>query len=387
MTVFTNFLQEKVYFGQPYDEALSEEAARLGSRRLFVLGSSSLARETDFMERLAGRLGDRYAGMATGMPAHTPREAVIEMTRAAREAKADLIVTFGGGSLTDAGKMVRLALEHGIDDVDGLDPFRTIIDEDGSSHQPDFRPPSVPQVTIPTTLSGGEFNRTAGCTDTRRHAKQLFRHARLIPTAVILDPETTVPTPEWLWLSTGMRAVDHCVETICSHLANWQSDGAAINGLRLLRQGLERCKADPRDLEARLMCQIGAWQSMEHNQTGVSMGASHGIGHVLGGTCNVPHGHTSCVMLPAALRWNLPANEERQKIVAEVMGRPGESAADVVAAFVRSLGQPGRLSEVGVTPDRFREIAEHAMHDRYIHTNPRPITSPEQVIEILELAR
>lgn len=387
MTVFTNFLQEKVYFGRPFDEALAEEAERLGSRRVFVLGSSSLARETDFMDRLSRRLGDRYAGIATGMPSHTPREAVIEMARAAREAKADLIVTFGGGSLTDGGKVVRLALEHGIDDVDGLEPFRTVVNEDGSSHQPDFRPPSIPQVTIPTTLSGGEFNRTAGCTDTRRQAKQLYRHARLIATAVILDPETTLPTPEWLWLSTGMRAVDHCVETICSHLANWQSDGAALNGLRLLKQGLERSKADPKDLDARLMCQVGAWQSMEHNQTGVPMGASHGIGHVLGGTCNVPHGHTSCVMLPAALRWNLPANGERQKLVAETMGRPGEAAADVIEAFVRSLGQPGRLSEVGVGHNRFREIADHSMHDRYIHTNPRPIKSPEQVIEILELAK
>ena len=144
---------------------------------------------------------------------------------------------------------------------------------------------------------------------------------------------------------------------------------------------------EPGDLQARLKCQIGAWQSMEHNQSGVSMGASHGIGHVLGGTCNVPHGHTSCVMLPAALRWNVSVNAERQALVSAAMGRPGVPAGDVIEDFVASLGQPTRLSAVGVSDEHFGEVARHAMHDGYIHTNPRPIASPDDIIQILELAR
>ncbi|MBT6277594.1 MAG: iron-containing alcohol dehydrogenase, partial [Chromatiales bacterium] len=293
---------------------------------------------------------------------------------------------FGGGSLTDAGKMVRLALQHDITDIDGFDAFRSVVNADGSSHRPDIEPLSVPQVTIPTTLSGGEFNVSAGCTHVQAKAKQLYRHTSLVPTAVILDPATTIYTPEWLWLSTGMRAVDHCVETICSQHGHRQSDGAALNGLRLLVQGLSAAKENSNDLEARLNCQIGAWQSMEHNQSSVPMGASHGIGHVLGGTCGVPHGHTSCVMLPATLRWNVSVNADRQALVAEAFGRPGAAAADAVEDFVRGLGQPTRLSEVGVGPEQFEEVARHSMHDRYIHANPRTITSPSQVMEILALA-
>jgi maleylacetate reductase len=351
-----------------------------------VLASSSLSTGTDFVPRLQRRLGARFAGSASGMPSHTPRDAVLAMARQARESRADLIVTLGGGSLTDGAKMVRLCLEHGIDDLDGFDAYRTVTNADGSTEHPDFTPPSIPQVAIPTTLSAGEFGITAGCTDPRVRTKHAFRHERFIPAAVILDPEVTLPTPQWLWLSTGMRAVDHCVETICSHLANHQSDGAALNGLRLLASGLPRSKADSRDLDARLRCQVGAWQSMEHNQSGVRMGASHGIGHVLGGTCNVPHGHTSCVMLPAALRWNASVNAARQALVSEAMGRPGEDAAVVVEQLVAALDQPTRLNQVGVSREQFAEIAEKAMHDRYIHTNPRPITGPEQVVEILELA-
>jgi maleylacetate reductase len=385
MTVYTHFPQERVHFGEAFDEALAGEAERRGAERVFVLGSASLAAASDLMQRLRTRLGSRFAGTLSGMPSHTPREAVLEMARAARAARADLIVTFGGGSLTDGGKMVRLCLEHGVDDVDGFDALRSVTHADGSTTQPRLRAPAIDQITIPTTLSGGEFNITAGCTDTRVPVKHAFRHLRLIPACVILDPQVTMHTPPWLWLSTGMRAVDHCVETLCSLQANFQSDGAALNGLRLLAAALPACKADPGDPGARLQCQIGAWQSMEHNQSGVPMGASHGIGHVLGGTCNVPHGHTSCIMLPAALRWNAPVNAHLQARVSAAMGRPGIDAAAAIEDLVRVLEQPSRLSQVGVTRARFDEIAAHAMHDRYIHTNPRPITQPAQVREILEL--
>ena len=115
-------------------------------------------------------------------------------------------------------------------------------------------------------------------------------------------------------------------------------------------------------------------------------GASRAIGHVLGGSCGVPHGYTSCVMLPHVLRYNRAANAERQALVAEALGHPGEDAADVVAAFIAGLGLPGRLADVGVGPERFATIATTAMHDKWLHTNPVKITSPEQVLKILEAA-
>jgi len=102
--------------------------------------------------------------------------------------------------------------------------------------------------------------------------------------------------------------------------------------------------------------------------------------------CDVPHGYTSCVMLPPVLRYNRSVNAERQKLVAEAMGHAGEDAAEVIAAFIKGLGLPERLSEVGVTRDQFAMIADHAMHDSWLHTNPRKITSVEQVYEILEMA-
>src|SRR5581483_2041781 len=191
--------------------------------------------------------------------------------------------------------------------------------------------------------------------------------------SVILDPAATVHTPEWLFISTGIRAVDHAVEDICSVNSQPFSDGTSLHALRLLGRGLRAVKADPNDLDARLECQLGAWLSITGSQNGVSKGASHGIGHVLGGTAHVPHGYTSCIMLPHVLRFNAPVNAARQAWVSEALGQPGAPAADAVAALIAALGLPQRLRDVGVRQDQLDQIASESMHDRWIHTNPRTI--------------
>jgi len=239
---------------------------------------------------------------------------------------------------------------------------------------------------VPTTLSAGEFSAISGLTDERRRVKELFRHPRIIPSAVVLDPAITVHTPEWLWLSTGIRAVDHCVEGVCSNEANPYGDAQALHGLNLLCRGLSRVKADPEDLQARLDCQISSWLSMGPIASGLPMGASHGIGYVLGAAFDIPHGYTSCIMLPAVMRWNKPANADRQALVAAAMGQPGEDAGDVLDAFIGGLGMPRSLGAVRVSLENFARIAEEAMATPWVPRNPRPISSPAQVREILELA-
>jgi maleylacetate reductase len=133
-------------------------------------------------------------------------------------------------------------------------------------------------------------------------------------------------------------------------------------------------------------CQIGTWLSMGPLSTGVPMGASHGIGYVLGAAYDVPHGYTSCVMLPSVLRWNQPDNAERQAMVSAAMGQPGKDAADVLDGFIAGLGMPRRLQEVRIGTEHFDRIAEQAMATPWIPRNPRKIDNPAQVREILCLA-
>ena len=253
--VFTGM--ERVVFGRPAAEAVAETAERMGARRVFVLAGRTLNRETDAVRKIAAALGDRYAGVHDDMPAHRPREAVVACANTARAAGCDLLVSVGGGSTTDGGKAVTICLEHDIRDPDGLEPFRTVVDPvSGKRHFPQYRAPRVRQICVPTTLSGGEFNARAGVTDTRQRLKQSFIHPGLIPRAVVLDPAITVHTPEWLWLSTGVRAVDHAVETFCSIDGNPYTDSTALQALRLLGRGLPAVKRDPADLAARLDCLI-----------------------------------------------------------------------------------------------------------------------------------
>jgi len=331
-------------------------------------------------------LGERCAAVFDRMPPHTPRRAVIAAAEQARAAGADLIVTVGGGSVTDGAKAVQLCLANDVRAPEALDALRPVAGPDGALGPPKCEAPQVRQVSVPTTLSAGEFSALAGVTDERRHVKELFRHPDIIPRAVVLDPAVTVHTPEWLFLSTGIRAVDHCVEGICSNEANPFADAQALRGLALLASGLPRVKADPADLDARLDCQLGSWLSMGPLSAGVPMGASHGIGYVLGAAFDIPHGHTSCVMLPAVMRWNQPANAARQALVAAAMERPGQEAADALDAFIAGLGMPRSLAAVRVGPEHFDRIAEQAMHTPWVPRNPRPISGPAQVREILELA-
>ncbi len=376
----------RIVYGTDFVEALTRELDRDGARRVYVIASGTLERGTDVIRRVRDALGDRYAGICAKIGAHTPRIDVVAAANAARAAQADLLLGVGGGSITDAAKMVAICLGNGIIDPAELDAYRVTVLADGSTVRPSYKPPSVASVIIPTTLSAGEFSALASCTDTVRHVKEMYVHAQAAPRTVILDPAATVHTPEWLWLSTGIRAVDHAVEDLCSISSKPFSDGTSFHALRLLGRGLRAVKADPRDLPARLDCQLGSWMSIIGSSAGVEKGASHGIGHVLGGTAGVPHGYTSCIMLPHVMRFNYPVNAERQKLVSEALGRPGEPAAEVLAALITELGLPRTLRDAGVSADLLDRIAEESMHDRWVHTNPRKIDGPATVRQLLDAA-
>jgi maleylacetate reductase len=372
---------EEVVFGRPAALAIVEQADRLHASRAFLMVSGTLNRQTDEIDKIRKSLGPRYAGTFDAMPPHTPREAVIAAANQARAADADLIVTVGGGSITDGAKAVQLCLANDVGTVEGIDQVRA-----ARGVAPPMTAPRVRQISVPTTIAGGEFSEIAGVTNVVTKVKEMLRHHLIMPRAAILDPAITVHTPEWLWLSTGIRAVDHCVEGICADEAHPYADAQALKGLSMLAQALPRVKADPADLEARLDCQIGTWLSTGPLASGVPMGASHGIGYVLGAEFGVPHGYTSCVMLPFVMHWNKSANAGRQALVSAAMGHPGQDASHVLDNFIRNLGLPRSLGEVNVGPEHFDRIAEQAMATPWVPRNPRQIDAPAQVREILVLA-
>jgi maleylacetate reductase len=370
---------DEVVFGYPSAQAIIGQMDRLQTSRAFLMVSGTLNRNTDEIEKIKEALGPRRVGTFDAMPQHTPREAVIAAADQARA--AEVIVTVGGGSITDGAKAVQLCLANNIRTVEAMDTIRAV-----KGISPPITAPAVRQISVPTTIAGGEFSAIAGVTNMRTRVKEMLKHDLLMPRAAILDPAITVHTPEWLFLSTGIRAVDHCVEGICSREAHPYTDAQALKGLSMLAQGLPRVNVDAGDLDARMDCQIGTWLSVGPLAAGVPMGASHGIGYVLGSAYGVPHGYTSCVMLPFVMRWNKPSNAERQALVAAAMGRAGEDAADVLDDFIRNLGLPRSLRDVQVGPEHFDEIARQAMATPWVPRNPRRIDGPAELREILQLA-
>ncbi|MGX1167089.1 maleylacetate reductase [Bradyrhizobium sp. USDA 372] len=373
---------ESVIYGKPAPEALREEAERLGAKRAYLIASRTLNTTTDEIEKIRSALGARHAATFDGVPQHTTRDVVTQIARQAKDAQADLVVAIGGGSVVDAAKIVLMCMEHEIFEPMGLDGFETTPDRRFGP----FRTPKVRMIAIPSTLSGGEYNSGALVTDTSRKLKQIFNHPMMMPRSIILDPAITKYTPEKLWLGSGTRAMDHGIEAICSSRPNVLVDAVCQQGLRYLHDGLRRTRDNPNDEAARLSCQLGSWMSAFGLQSRVPMGASHAIGHVLGGTCDVPHYFCTAVMMPSVLRYNLPATQVAQRSVAAALGAPGRDAGEAFAAFIAELGLPRRLADVGVAEDRFELIGKNAMLSIFTRANPQPIREPGDVVKILKLA-
>lgn len=377
---------ERIVFGQPLEEAIVAEALRYGAKRVFVTSTRSLAKLTSGpLQRAERALGSMHAGTHSEIASHSPREDVIAGARKAREAKADLLVAVGGGSTIDATKAMLMCLWLGLESIDAMEPYRAGID--GAEGRRVTAPvDAIRMLAVSTTLSASEFTGTAGVTLSATNSKQSFLHRLMAPRTVILDPAATLDTPQWLLFATGIRAVDHSVESYCNPKANLATEASSLQGLRLLHRSLPHIKAEPTSLEARMEAQFGMWQAIAPSVSGIGSGASHGIGYALGATFGVPHGHTSCVMLPAVLTWNSAVNGERQKALSEAMGAPGRPAGELVKALVAGLDQPTSLRDVGIKRESLDEIAKRALAYKPVQINPRPIRAASDVREILELA-
>lgn len=297
-----------VSYGLPYHEACAKHVKEtFQASRVYIIASGSLARNTDKVDRLIEALGHGHVvGVRKGITPHTPWSEILSITGECRAASVDCVVTLGAGSTTDGAKLVvfvrtRLSQRWGdtwvLMSATESQCLANDISEPGqlsqysveSTNIPDnVKQPTVPLITIPTSLSGGEYFSLAGGTDdlTTEHKshKKGFLHSGMGSKLIILDPELATLTPAYHWLSTGIRSVDHCVEALCCLDATAEAESKAEKGLRLLVPGLLQCKADPDNVPARHRSQMAVKYAMDNIRAGVPMGGSHAIGHQLGET-------------------------------------------------------------------------------------------------------
>ncbi|NNE21893.1 MAG: iron-containing alcohol dehydrogenase [Rhizobiales bacterium] len=377
--------QGSVHFGQPAAAAARELLGEHGAERILIVSTPSLSQRANVVKEISESLESACIGVFDDVVAHAPLPNILKLAGQIRVLKPDLVLTVGGGSVIDTTKVALLAVAANASTSEDVLKLKIEVAPDGSVIRPQLPALSVRQAAVPTTLSGAEFGTIGGAVDPERGVKDIYAHPDLCATSVIYDPELAKLTPNELWTSTGMRAVDHAVETILSKTAQPFTDGSALHALRLFQSSLRAGSQSDMDTDTLQSCQFGVWLATV-GLGRVPYGASHGIGHQLGAVAGVPHGLCSCVLLPAVLRYNAAVAGERDQWISDAMGASGSSSADAVLALVRRLGLTDNLQAVGVEKSQFDVIAEASLTNLFVRNNLRPLTHKDQIIEILESA-
>ena len=367
---------DRVIWDTQATDAILNEVERLSVDKVYIVASSTLSKKTDEISKIKNILGNKFVGLFDSCIQHSPLDNVIDCVKSVQEKNPDIIITVGGGTPIDTVKVVQLCHSLEINTVDDLKKI-------SNKHQ--NKASKIRQIAVPTTLSGGEYSIIGGAMDTKTQLKERYTGNDICPQVVILDPSLTLHTPDWLWLSTAIRSVDHAVEGLCSSSTNPLMPPMALNSLQLFARSLRETFKDREDIFPRSLSQKAVWM-IAKNLGNTSMGASHGIGYLLGSIGSVPHGYTSCVMLPAVLKWNESFNKEKQKWISNALGRPKLSAAEAVGELVSDLGLPTTLGEVGIKDNQWDKIADYGLKHPTVLSNPRPITKKDDIIEILKLA-
>jgi len=350
--------QKRVIYGKECGQAVAEEVKNYGAKNILLVAAKSLHTKLNATQSLIDQLGDKVIAIFDKVAAHAPLPNVWALTELMNEVQPDLIVSIGGGSVRDTAKVAALAYGAGVKSKDAISDLRVKVGDNGQMVIPELPQNIVRQISIPTTLSGAEFGTIAGAVDLDRNIKDIYRHPQMISELIIYDPALARLTPNDLWISTGMRAVDHAVETILSVAASPFTDGPALHALRLFNEGLEAGEQANISLEALQNCQFGVW----------------------------PHGLCTCVLLPSVLKYNATAAGEKDRWIATALGHPEWTASDAVAHLIKRLGLVSNLKDAGVKREQLPLIAEASMTNYFVKNNLRPIKSPEQVMEILEMA-
>jgi alcohol dehydrogenase class IV len=322
-----------IHWGAGSLAQLAPELARLQVTRVAIITTRSLVAENTLLSRVRESMDSVQAVATEVVGQHAPMSEIEAAIARTTDVGVDGIVSFGGGSAIDTGKMVavKLADRHGL-------AYR-----------------GLPHIAIPTTLSTAELAGSAGFTDAAGD-KAGMRDVRLLLDSVIYDAELTLATPMSLWLSTGMRALDHAVEGFLADGSHPFSDVMSLEAVRRLFDSLPRAKAAPDDVGVRTENQLAAWFSFTLPAASAN-GLCHVMGKQIGARHRIPHGVTSCLLMPHVMRYVGRTKADRMARLAEATGS-GKDAAGDVAQLIESLGLPQHIAEYKIGEPELKRAAE-----------------------------
>ena len=316
----------------------------------------------------------RDAGLAcevfSDVKANPVEANVAEGVRAFRDGGHDGVIGFGGGSALDAAKAAALmsGQSRPIWDFEDREDWWTRADAGGIA----------PVVAVPTTSgTGSEVGRASVITDVRDHTKKIIFHPKMLPVAVIADPELTVGLPAPVTAAVGMDALSHNLEAFCSPVFHPMAQGIALEGIRLVKEWLPAACEDGAGLAARACMQVASTMGATAFQKG--LGAMHSMSHPCGAVYDTHHGLTNAVVMPYVLEFNRPAVEEKMTALARYLELEEAGFRGVVRWILdlrERIGIPRTLADIGVPSDAAARLAPMALVDPSSATNPVALTTP-----------
>jgi len=342
-----------VYFGPGCVEtALPKLFKTLGVKKALIVTGKSLHDKTDVVKKIEDilKLHEAYGATFYEIGQHSPIAGIRNGLKVFKEVGADVIVSVGGGSPVDASKAILY------------------------NHQKETGGPTLKQIAIPTTLSAAEYTVGAGYTNDEGN-KVTVSSQDLAPAGVILDAELTLATPERLWLSTGMRALDHAVENLYRPLVPPPIKYMCYGALADLFKYLPLSKENPQAIDIRQKLQLASWMSLWPMtlERYSAVGLSHALGHKLGAAYGIPHGITTCLTLAPVVRLKAEvASEEEKEWLANAifyLRKPSTGSkegdirrlAEEIQELVNSLGLHSTLKEYNVPREDIPKIVELAI--------------------------
>lgn len=377
---------EAMFYGPDAVQQLPAALAMQGIQRPFLLTTASLVSNGQAAQ-IEAIIGSSLTGTFGGARAHNQLESVLAAVDALRQTDADGLVVLGGSSVVDLGKAVAMVMAEG----DAFDKMRVRYSPETGTQVPPLPAPKLPQIVVPTTLSGSEYTFATAITDPAEGGKLMFADAKLIPKLIIHDGAFCMPTPDRLWAATGMKILADCLEMMMSLKAMPMGNLYAGEGMRVLFDNLAPSIGPNAAQQARQNLHYGAYlaMSMAFN---VSLGLVAGTRHQLGGGHGVPHGEASTIMLPHVMRWNRQTAHAESALAhaASLIGLSGKTEAaradaliEAVEALVDALALPTRLSQVGIKEADLASIAAHVVGDPSVAFNPRPVDQADALIQLL----
>jgi alcohol dehydrogenase class IV len=289
---------------------------------------------------------------------------VIAGVAAFREHRADVIVSVGGGSPLDVGKLVALKTTH----------ERPLSDYDDATGGDKFISSNVPPIiTVPTTAgTGSEVGRSGVVTLEATGRKTVIFSPYFMAKTAILDPELTVSMPPRITAATGFDALTHCIEAYLAQGDHPMADGIALAGIELCAKHLPRAVEAGADLVARGAMMKAAMMGAVAFQKG--LGVCHSLAHPLSSEKNMHHGLANALCLPAVCDFNNLVVPDRIERVRRAVDITSTSLANAIRSLREKLGLPAGLGAEGIVKADLAKLADKAMQDACHTLNPRQVT-------------